>query len=219
MGTLWSRLWNSQHQYRILIHGLDCAGKTTVLYRLKLGEVVTTIPTIGFNVETLTYKNVSLIAWDLGGRDKARALHRHYYANTQAIILVVDSTDRERLDQAKDELHQALWEDELRDVSLLVMANKQDLSSAMSTDEVKEGLKLDSLRQRDWAIFPTSATKGEGLAEALDWLTSHLGHPDVKSALVNPIAETAMDLKETVTYTTMCLEKPYELIKKWFSPS
>lgn len=69
------------------------------------------------------------------------------------------------------------------------------------------------------AIFPTSATKGEGLTEALDWLIFQLGHPNVKSALVNPIAETASDVKATVTYTRMCLGKPYELIKKWFSPN
>ena len=104
--------------------GLDAAGKTTILYKLKLGEVVTTIPTIGFNVETVEYKNISFTVWDVGGQDKIRLLWRHYYQNTQGIIFVVDSNDRERVDDAKEELHRMLGEDELKDAVLLIMANK-----------------------------------------------------------------------------------------------
>ena len=104
--------------------GLDAAGKTTILYKLKLGEVVTTIPTIGFNVETVEYKNISFTVWDVGGQDKIRLLWRHYYQNTQGIIFVVDSNDRDRADDAKEELHRMLGEDELKDAVLLVMANK-----------------------------------------------------------------------------------------------
>merc|ERR550534_3603524 len=96
ISSLFSRIFGSK-QMRILIQGLDAAGKTTILYKLKLGEVVTTIPTIGFNVETIEYKNVSFTAWDVGGRDKIRPLWRHYYQNTQAIVFVVDSHDRERI--------------------------------------------------------------------------------------------------------------------------
>ena len=55
-----------------LMVGLDAAGKTTILYKLKLGEVVTTIPTIGFNVEQVDYKNISFTVWDVGGQDKIR---------------------------------------------------------------------------------------------------------------------------------------------------
>ena len=109
---------------RILMVGLDAAGKTTILYKLKLGEVVTTIPTIGFNVETVEYKNISFTVWDVGGQDKIRLLWRHYYQNTQGIIFVVDSNDRERVDDAKEELHRMLGEDELKDAVLLIMANK-----------------------------------------------------------------------------------------------
>ena len=88
--------------------GLDAAGKTTILYKLKLGEIVTTIPTIGFNVETVEYKNISFTVWDVGGQDKIRPLWRHYFQNTQGLIFVVDSNDRERIDGengAKEELH------------------------------------------------------------------------------------------------------------------
>jgi small GTP-binding protein len=84
-------------EFRVLMIGLDASGKTSILYKLKLGEVVTTIPTIGFNVETIDYKSCGLTAWDVGGCDKIRPLWRHYYQNTQAIIYVVDSNDHERL--------------------------------------------------------------------------------------------------------------------------
>merc|ERR1712006_346 len=166
---------------RILIVGLDAAGKTTILYKLKLGEVVTTIPTIGFNVETVEYKNISFTVWDVGGQDKIRPLWRHYYQNTQGIIFVVDSNDRERVDDssgsdnsAKEELHRMLAEDELRDAVVLVFANKQDLPNAMSVNEVTEKLGLNQLRNRQWYIQSTCATTGDGLYEGLDWLSNTL---------------------------------------------
>merc|ERR1711948_108739 len=90
---------------RILMVGLDAAGKTTILYKLKLGEIVTTIPTIGFNVETVEYKNISFTVWDVGGQDKIRPLWRHYYQGTQGLIFVVDSNDRDRIQESHDELH------------------------------------------------------------------------------------------------------------------
>ena len=106
-GRLWSRVFGKTEQ-RILMVGLDAAGKTTILYKLKLGEVVTTIPTIGFNVETVEYKNISFTVWDVGGQDKIRPLWRHYYNNTNGLIFVVDSNDRERVEDAKDELFRML---------------------------------------------------------------------------------------------------------------
>ena len=94
--------------------------------------MVTTIPTIGFNVETVEYKNISFTVWDVGGQDKIRPLWRHYYQNTQGLIFVVDSNDADRIDAARDEMHRMLNEDELRDAVLLVFANKQDLPNAMN---------------------------------------------------------------------------------------
>mmetsp|Transcript_21655 Transcript_21655/g.37172 ORF Transcript_21655/g.37172 Transcript_21655/m.37172 type:complete len:167 (-) Transcript_21655:892-1392(-) len=128
MGLTFSGIWDrlfGKKEMRILMVGLDAAGKTTILYKLKLGEVVTTIPTIGFNVETVDYKNISFTVWDVGGQDKIRPLWRHYYQNTQGLIFVVDSNDRDRIDAARDELHRMLGEDELREAVLLVFANKQ----------------------------------------------------------------------------------------------
>lgn len=154
--------------------GLDAGGKTTILYKLKLGEIVTTIPTIGFNVETVDYKNVCFTVWDVGGQDKIRPLWRHYFQNTQGVIFVVDSNDRERISEARDELHRMLSEEELRDAAVLVFANKQDLPNAMSASEITEKLGLHSLRQRRWYIQSTCATSGQGLCEGLDWLSSNI---------------------------------------------
>merc|ERR1711966_449807 len=159
---------------RILMVGLDAAGKTTILYKLKLGEVVTTIPTIGFNVETVEYKNISFTVWDVGGQDKIRPLWRHYYQNTQGLIFVVDSNDSDRIDAARDELHRMLNEEEMRDAVLLVFANKQDLPNAMMAAEVTEKLGLQSMRNRQWFIQSACATTGEGLYEGLDWMSRTL---------------------------------------------
>ncbi|KAH1168298.1 hypothetical protein KIL84_003781 [Mauremys mutica] len=154
--------------------GLDAAGKTTILYKLKLGEIVTTIPTIGFNVETVEYKNICFTVWDVGGQDKIRPLWRHYFQNTQGLIFVVDSNDRERIQEAAEELQKMLQEDELRDAVLLLFANKQDLPNAMAISEMTDKLGLQSLRNRTWYVQATCATQGTGLYEGLDWLSNEL---------------------------------------------
>lgn len=161
-------------EMRILMVGLDAAGKTTILYKLKLGEIVTTIPTIGFNVETVEYKNISFTVWDVGGQDKIRPLWRHYFQNTQGVIFVVDSNDRDRINEAAEELQRIVNEDELHDALILVFANKQDLPNAMNAAEITEKLGLHSLRQRSWYIQATCATSGDGLYEGLEWLSTNL---------------------------------------------
>ena len=177
MGLTFSKMFGKlfgKKDVRILMVGLDAAGKTTILYKLKLGEIVTTIPTIGFNVETVEYKNISFTVWDVGGQDKIRPLWRHYYQNTQGLIFVVDSNDKDRVGEAHDELHRMLSEDELREAIVLVFANKQDLPNAMSVAEVTDKLGLHSLRNRKWYIQATCATSGEGLFEGLDWLSANI---------------------------------------------
>jgi len=154
--------------------GLDAAGKTTVLYKLKLGEVVTTIPTIGFNVETVEYKNICFTVWDVGGQDKIRPLWRHYFTNTQGLIFVVDSNDSERVEEAKNELTRMLSEEELKDTKILIFANKQDLPNALSCAELTEKLGLNELRGKEWYIQAACATEGKGLYEGLDWLSNTL---------------------------------------------
>lgn len=174
MGSLFGKIWQRMlgtREMRILMVGLDAAGKTTILYKLKLGEVVNTIPTIGFNVETVEYKNISFNVWDVGGQDKIRLLWRHYYTNTQGLIYVVDSNDRERIEENREELHKMLAEEELRDAVLLVFANKQDLPGALTCPEITDKLGLHTIRGRTWFIQSTCAVRGDGLYEGLDWLS------------------------------------------------
>jgi len=176
MGILFSRLWQAfgEKEARILVLGLDNAGKTTILYRLQVGTVVSTIPTIGFNVETVTYKNIKFQVWDLGGQTSIRPYWRCYYPNTQAIIYVVDSSDVERVGTSRQEFHAILEEEELADAVVLVYANKQDLPGALSDAQITEGLGLTEIKDRQWAIFKTSAIKGEGLWEGMEWLSNTL---------------------------------------------
>jgi ADP-ribosylation factor 1/2 len=172
--------------------GLDAAGKTTILYKLKLGEIVTTIPTIGTSriVASAFYKNERFLSnkvltsrrsnirtflspsgtWEgrirsarsggivssSFGYSNALSLNIHVFLtdfqNTQGIIFVVDSNDRERVSEAREELQRMLNEDELRDALLLVFANKQDLPNAMNASEITDKLGLQGLRQRTWYI-------------------------------------------------------------------
>eukprot|EP00899_Mesostigma_viride_P015460 jgi/Mesvir1/23915/Mv10693-RA.1 len=142
---------------------------TVNIDRLHVGEVVSTIPTIGFNVETVTYKNIKFQVWDLGGQTSIRPYWRCYFPNTQAIIYVVDSSDPERLAISRQEFHAILEEEELKDAAVLVFANKQDVPGALDEAKVTEGLGMHTIRNRQWAIYKTSAIKGEGLFDGLDW--------------------------------------------------
>ena len=177
MGNWFSNTWKKllgKKDVRILMVGLDAAGKTTILYQLKMGETVKTIPTIGFNVETLEYKNLNFTVWDVGGQDKIRVLWKDYYQNTDGLIFVVDSNDKDRVEDASEELKKMLAEVELKDAAVLVMANKQDLNGAMSPNDVTEKLGLQSLKGRQWLVQGTSATTGQGLKEGLDWMAKTL---------------------------------------------
>ncbi|KJH41495.1 ADP-ribosylation factor family protein [Dictyocaulus viviparus] len=129
--------------------GLDNAGKTTVLYKLKLGEVVSTIPTIGFNLETVEYRNVAFTVWDVGGQQRIRALWKYYFHDTHAIIFVVDSADTKRIEEARHEIHSLVGDTELRNTLLLIFANKQDMPNAMNAAEVTKNLHLSSIRDRE----------------------------------------------------------------------
>lgn len=171
MGKFLSKIFGSR-EMRILMLGLDAAGKTTILYKLKLDQPVTAIPTVGFNVETVTFKNVKFTIWDVGGQDKIRPLWRHYYTGTQGLIFVVDSSDRERIEEARQELHRIVNDREMREVAILIFANKQDMPNAMKPQEIQQklGLSRTSLRQRNWSVQPSTATTGDGVYEGLTWL-------------------------------------------------
>jgi len=171
--SLWGRLFGTK-EVRVLVLGLDNAGKTTILHRMHSNQVVQTVPTLGFEVETVQVKNIKMQVWDLGGQTSIRPYWRCYYPNTNAIIYVVDSMDRDRLTDACRELGLLLGEEELRTVPLLVFANKQDIPGALTPLEVSEGLGLSAVKERQYAIFQASALKGTGITEGVDWLVNSI---------------------------------------------
>ncbi|KAH7299764.1 hypothetical protein KP509_24G027900 [Ceratopteris richardii] len=132
----------------------------------------------GFNVDTVEYKNISFTVWDIGGQDKIRPLWRHYFHGTQGLIFVVDSNDRNRIAEARDELQKLLNEDQLQDAVLLVLANKQDLPNAVNVAEMRQQLGLDLIHQRKWYIQSTCAITGEGIYEGLQWLSTNIDSRD-----------------------------------------
>ncbi|KAJ4926221.1 hypothetical protein JOQ06_008403 [Pogonophryne albipinna] len=162
-------------EIRVVTLGLDGAGKTTILFKLKQDEFMQPIPTIGFNVETVEYKNLKFTIWDVGGKHKLRPLWKHYYLNTQAVVFVIDSCHRDRLMEAHSELAKLLTEKELRDALLLIFANKQDVPGVVSVEEMTELLSLHKLCcGRSWHIQGCDARSGMGLHEGLDWLSRQL---------------------------------------------
>jgi small GTP-binding protein len=162
-----------KRKVRAHLLGLDAAGKTTILYQLKLGEVVSTIPTVGFNVETIEYKNISLNIWDVGGSESIRTQWKKHLENVEVIIYVVESHENDRLIESRDTLKELLKEEALRDSLLLVYANKMELPYA-DIIEVTKQLELNSITGRDWHIQGSNATTGDGLYEGLDWVVKKL---------------------------------------------
>ena len=156
--------------------GLDSAGKTTILYKLKLGEVVRTTPSLGFWIEKVEFKNILFTSWDIGGGEDMIRPHylRINYEIFQGLIYVVDSNDRDRIDYARDYLQNMLNEDQFREVVILVFANKQDLPGALTVAEVSDKLALHELKGRKWLIQSSCAISGDGLFEGFDWLSNTL---------------------------------------------
>ncbi|XP_073428729.1 ADP-ribosylation factor 1-like 2 [Dendrobates tinctorius] len=178
MGGLLSSIYQTLLNFsgtkaRIMLLGLDAAGKTTLLYRLKLNETVTTIPTIGFNVETVEpIHNVTFTVWDVGGTDKIKPLRKHYFMDTDGLVFVVDSADAQKFGEAREELIAILECDEMRGVPFVVMANKQDLPGAQKPMEIAEKLGLMKMKEHLWYVQGCCATNGDGLVEGLEVLTN-----------------------------------------------
>lgn len=176
MGFFWSKVWNNifeKRQVRILMLGLDAAGKTTTMYKMKMNETVKTIPTIGFNVEEISYKNLKMIMWDIGGQGKLMEMLKHYYEGTDTLIYVIDSCDRDRMELNCETFNKMMLEPELENASVLVYANKQDLPGAMSPAEIADAMGLKNLK-RKWNVQGCSATRGDGLMQGLDWVAETL---------------------------------------------
>eukprot|EP00756_Hemistasia_phaeocysticola_P018407 Hpha_TRINITY_DN15593_c2_g2::TRINITY_DN15593_c2_g2_i1::g.104808::m.104808/K07937/ARF1; ADP-ribosylation factor 1 len=168
MGGSISKLFSGvsgKKEAKVLLLGLDGAGKTTMLHKLGCR------PTIFVrSVESVSYKDLDLISWDIGGYDKLLPLFRRFYPGTKGVILVVDSADRKRLGEVRDSLQKLLLEELLRDACLLVFANKQGVPDAMCAAEMIDRLDLESIDRRKWHIQGSCGTTGEGLYEGLDWM-------------------------------------------------
>ncbi|ORY26722.1 putative ADP-ribosylation factor [Naematelia encephala] len=174
--TLWSKLFLKK-ETKVLILGLDNAGKSTILYRITMGSVVASAPTVGSNHEIYDYKGVRFGLIDIGGQTALRSSWSQYFAGTAAIILVIDSSDTARLSLAKAELQKLVTDEDLQTSLLLVLANKQDLPAAegrLTPAQVSEALGLTDLREREWQIMGCSALTGIGLFEGMDWLVGKL---------------------------------------------
>lgn len=164
------RLRKTEKELRLLVLGLDNAGKTTILKRLGEEDITNTTPTQGFNVKALHTKGFKLNVWDIGGQKSIRSYWKSYFDQTDALIYVIDSSDRRRLEETGIELSQLLEEERLAGVPVMVFANKQDLLGALQAAGVAEALNLHAIRDRKWHIQGCSAKNGEGMEPGLDWV-------------------------------------------------
>lgn len=185
MGMFWSRGPRFPKGTRIVMLGLDGAGKTTLLYKQAMctrqgtAGVQTTIPTIGFYLETLEYGGANLQTWDLGGQQRfQRRIMPHLLQDTNAVIFVVDATDRHLMEESRQQLEWVLNLDHTQGLPLLVVANKQDKPGAMTEVEVTQALGLapDSgfVTGRHLRVLGTCAVNGAGFGEGLTWLAQCL---------------------------------------------
>ncbi|KAJ8300963.1 hypothetical protein KUTeg_022482 [Tegillarca granosa] len=165
-------------ELRILLLGLDNAGKTTILKSLASEDVTHITPTQGFNIKSVVQDRFKLNVWDIGGQRKIRPYWRNYFENTDVLIFVVDSSDMKRREEAATELQELLEDDKLMGVPVLVFANKQDLQFAKDAQDISEALELTKIRGRNWQIQGCSATTGEGLKDGLEWVQKIVSKKD-----------------------------------------
>ncbi|XP_063162561.1 ADP-ribosylation factor-like protein 14 [Candoia aspera] len=160
-------------QAQIILLGLDSAGKSTLLYKLKCNEVFLTLPTIGFNVEMIkTSKDMTLTIWDIGGQHKMRTAWDNYLEDPDCLVYVVDSADKRRLEESKKELELILRRDSIKNLPVVVLANKQDLLGALGAEEITRRLNMKKhCQNRNWYVQPCCAVTGEGLSEAFQKVT------------------------------------------------
>ncbi|KAL9125359.1 MAG: hypothetical protein Q9217_005427 [Psora testacea] len=153
--------------------GLDNAGKTTIVKRIMKEDVNSVSPTLGFIIKTIEHNGYRLNIWDVGGQKTLRSYWRNYFEKTDALIWVVDATDRLRIDDCRAELHSLLQEEgsiRLMGASLLVFSNKTDIGSCMNNEEIQRFLALVNIKTHRWTIIRCSAITGENLSEGIDWI-------------------------------------------------
>lgn len=160
--------------------GLDNAGKTTILQHLSTGHSEGTVPTLGFNHGRIAHRDVGFTLWDVGGQSLLRQLWKHHFDGAHVVIYVVDSSDTQRLEEARDELHAVLAAAKVSNLPLLVLANKQDMIGAFRPAQIARHLGLPGIEGPEgpsggpWIVLETVAIRGAGLLGALDWLRTTL---------------------------------------------
>ena len=174
--TILKKVKQKEQEVRLLILGLDNAGKTTVMKKISGEDIHEISPTVGFNIKSLEYKGYVLNIWDVGGQKTIRTYWRNYFEQTDGIIWVVDSVDRFRLQECRQQLRDILAQEKLAGASLLVFANKQDLGGALKFEEIAACLGLDDedVGGRHWSIFGCSAVTGVGLENGFDWIVNDI---------------------------------------------
>ena len=164
------KLKKNDKELRLLLLGLDNAGKTSCLKKLSEEEISHIMPTQGFNIKSIVQDGFKLNVWDIGGQKAIRAYWKNYFENTSCLIYVIDSSDKRRVEETGLELNSLLEDEQLAGVPVLIFANKQDLGNALSTKELSEALNLNNIRDRPWQIQGCSAKTGEGLQEGIEWV-------------------------------------------------
>ncbi|KAF5288643.1 hypothetical protein FQA39_LY15338 [Lamprigera yunnana] len=154
---------------RLLLLGLDNAGKTTLLKILAAEDISHITPTAGFNIKSVVSDGFKLNVWDIGGQKKIRPYWKNYFENTDVLIYVVDSADKPRLEETGLELYELLADEKLDNVPLLVYANKQDLPDSLTASALAEALGLPSIKNRAWQIQACTASEGVGVREGMEW--------------------------------------------------
>jgi len=168
------KLKKNEKEARILVLGLDNAGKTTILKKLSEEDISHIMPTQGFNIKSLVHDGFKLNVWDIGGQKTIRPYWSNYFESSDCLVYVIDSSDRRRLQESGSELNELLLEDKLANIPLLIFANKQDLLQAVPANEISEVLSLHNIRDRTWTIQACSAKEGEGLQEGMEWLVQNI---------------------------------------------
>ena len=189
-------------EVQVLLLGLDNAGKSTLLYKLKHNACVSTVPTIGFNVEMMetrkSGKNIALILWDVGGQGKMREYWRSFHQDAGAVVFVVDSSDRTRLEEARRELDKTLRSEELTGRPLILFANKQDVNGALTVTEIKDKFHLGKMcHGRDWFVQPCSASTGVGVQEAFRRVVQLVKLPSDPGAMKDNIKDKVHYLRQS----------------------
>ncbi|XP_054787320.1 uncharacterized protein LOC129298749 [Prosopis cineraria] len=180
MFTLFYGLWKymfSKTEFHVLILGIDKAGKTTLLEKLKSSysnleglPPDRIVPTVGLNIGRIEVSNTKLVFWDLGGQPGLRSIWEKYYEEAHAVIFVIDAACPSRFEDAKSALEKVLRHEDLQGAPLLILANKQDLPEAVSAEELGRYLDLKKLGERVYMFEAVSGYDGKGIKGSVEWL-------------------------------------------------